>query len=136
MGQAVFQRIQFPCNYFRGKLAGIQVETQPAAPFATAQGRFCSSFCSKTLEVFKFIQFLSFHSSQACWPTHLPSAPPRKLSATPVSRMLSSKASPLLAARLPSLYPSLGFCDASVAWIFFFANGHFYYFLLQFPSPI
>ena len=33
MGQAVFKRIQFPCNYFGGKLAGIQAGTQPAAPF-------------------------------------------------------------------------------------------------------
>ena len=29
MGQAVFKRIQFPCNYFGDKLAGFQAGTQP-----------------------------------------------------------------------------------------------------------
>ena len=33
MGQAVFKRIQFPCNYFWGKLAGIRVGMQPAIPY-------------------------------------------------------------------------------------------------------
>lgn len=49
------------------------------------------------------------------------------------SRMLSSKAFPLLTACLnyaklilPSLYPSFGFWDAFASWLFFFANGHFF----------
>ena len=33
MGQAVFKRIQFPCNYFGAKLAGIREGTQTTTPF-------------------------------------------------------------------------------------------------------
>ena len=32
MGQVVFKRIQFLCNYFGGKLTRIRAETQSTAP--------------------------------------------------------------------------------------------------------
>lgn len=73
---------------------------------------------------------------------HLPSAPP-------THDAKGSKASPLLTACLnytqlilPSLYPSLGFWDASVSRMFFFANGYCFFFLslsfvvsISYPDP-
>lgn len=63
---------------------------------------------------------------------HLPSAPP-------THDAKGSKASPLLTACLnytqlilPSLYPSLGFWDASVSRMFFFANGYCFFFFITF----